>query len=103
VLCAWAATRKKDLLVLLSNMSSFISSSSPLTPRPDAKVLDDLASQGLASVGVNRFDVLQQVDRRSFFALFEIWSSAQTFAACESSSATQDILTSLAPLLEAPG
>ena len=65
-------------------------------------VLNDLASQGLASVGVIRFDVLQQVDRRNFFALFEIWSSAETFAAFQSSSATQAILTQLAPLLGAP-
>jgi quinol monooxygenase YgiN len=65
-------------------------------------VLDDLASQGLARVGVIRFDVLQQVDRRNFFGLFEIWSSAQTLAAFESSLATQDIFTRLAPLLEAP-
>jgi quinol monooxygenase YgiN len=66
------------------------------------RLLDDLASQGRASVGVIRFDVLQQVDRRNFFALFEIWSSAQTFAAFKSASATQAILTQLAPLLAAP-
>jgi len=65
-------------------------------------VLDDLASQGLASGGVIRFDVLQQVDRRNFFALFEIWSSAQTFAAFQSSPATQAIFTRLTPLLGAP-
>jgi quinol monooxygenase YgiN len=49
--------------------------------------LDELASQVLASVGVIRFEVLQQVDRRNFFALFESWSSAQTFAAYQSASA----------------
>jgi quinol monooxygenase YgiN len=65
-------------------------------------VLDDLASQGLASAGVIRFDVLAQVDRRNFFALFETWTSAQTLAAFESSSATQNILTRLAPLQDAP-
>src|SRR6266478_9129807 len=59
-------------------------------------------AQPLASAGVIRFDVLHQVDRRNFFALFEIWSSAQTLEAFESSSATQAILTQLAPLLEAP-
>jgi quinol monooxygenase YgiN len=74
----------------------------PVDTKAGGRVLDDLASQGLTSVGVIRFDVLQQVDRRNFFALFEIWSSAQTFAAFESSLATQDILTRLAPLLEAP-
>ena len=74
----------------------------PADTEAGGRVLDELASQGLASVGVIRFDVLQQVDRRNFFALFEIWSSAQTLAAFESSSATQAILTQLAPLLEAP-
>jgi quinol monooxygenase YgiN len=73
---------------------------------PDTKagseVLKGLASQALASAGVIRFDVLQQVDRPNFFSLFEIWSSAQTFAAFQSSSATQAIITQLAPLLEAP-
>ena len=74
----------------------------PADTKEGGRVLDDLASHALASVGVIRFDVLQQVDRRNFFALFEIWSSAETFAAFQSSSATQAILTELAPLLEAP-
>ena len=74
----------------------------PADTKAGGRLLDDLASHALASVGVIRFDVLQQVDRRNFFALFEIWSSAQTFAAFQSSSATQAILTELAPLLEAP-
>ena len=74
----------------------------PADTTDGGRVLDELASQGLASVGVIRFEVLQQVDRRNFFALFEIWSSAQTFAAFASSSATQAIFTQLAPLLEAP-
>jgi len=74
----------------------------PADAKAGERVLDDLASQALASVGVIRFDVLQQVDRRNFFALFETWSSAQTLAAFESSPATQAILTQLAPLLEAP-
>ena len=74
----------------------------PADTKEGGRVLDDLASHALASVGVIRFDVLQQVDRRNFFALFEIWSSAETFAAFQSSSATQAIFTRLAPLLEAP-
>ncbi len=74
----------------------------PADTKAGGRLLDDLASQGLAIAGVIRFDVLHQVDRRNFFALFEIWSSAQTFAAFQSSSATQAILTQLAPLLEAP-
>ncbi|HTF62521.1 MAG TPA: antibiotic biosynthesis monooxygenase [Edaphobacter sp.] len=52
----------------------------PADAKAGERVLDELASQALASVGVIRFDVLHQVDRRNFFALFEIWSSAQTFA-----------------------
>src|SRR6266481_8510435 len=74
----------------------------PADTKAGGEVLEELASQALASAGVVRFDVLQQVDRANFFALFEIWSSAQTFAAFQSSSATQAILTQLAPLLEAP-
>jgi len=74
----------------------------PADAKAGERVLDELASQALASVGVIRFDVLHQVDRRNFFALFETWSSAQTLAAFENSSATQAILTQLAPLLEAP-
>jgi hypothetical protein len=50
----------------------------PVDTKAGGRVLDDLASQGPASVGVIRFDVLHQVDRRNFFPLFEIWSSAQT-------------------------
>src|SRR5882724_8251033 len=73
----------------------------PADTKAGGRLLDD-ASQGVASAGAIRFDVFQQVDRRNFFALFEIWSSAQTFAAFESSLATQDIFTRLAPLLEAP-
>ena len=64
-------------------------------------MLADLASHGLNSAGFIRFDVLQQVDRRNFFALFEIWTSAQTYAAYKNSSTTQAILAQLAPLLEA--
>jgi quinol monooxygenase YgiN len=74
----------------------------PADTKAGGRLLDDLAAQALASTGVIRFDVLQQVDRSNFFALFEIWSSAQTFAAFQSSSATQAILTQLAPLLGAP-
>jgi quinol monooxygenase YgiN len=74
----------------------------PADTKAGEQVLDDLASQGLASAGAIRFDVLHQVDRRNFFALFEIWSSAETLAAFENSPATQAILTQLAPLLEAP-
>src|SRR5262249_718867 len=37
----------------------------PADTKAGGQVLDDLASQGLASVGVIRFDVLQQVDRRN--------------------------------------
>ena len=74
----------------------------PADTEAGGRVLDELAAQGLASVGVVRFDVLQQVDRRNFFALFEIWSSAQTLAAFESSAATQAIFTQLGPLLAAP-
>src|SRR5215510_16474544 len=74
----------------------------PSDTKAGSRVLADLAAQGLNSAGVIRFDVLQQVDRPNFFALFEIWTSAQTYAAYKGSSATQALLTQLAPLLEAP-
>jgi Uncharacterized conserved protein len=74
----------------------------PSDTKAGSRVLADLASNGLNSAGIIRFDVLQQVDRPNFFALFEIWTSAQTYAAYKNSSTTQAILTQLAPLLEAP-
>ncbi len=42
----------------------------PADTEAGGRVLDELALQGLARVGVIRFDVLQQVDRRNFFAPF---------------------------------
>ncbi|MCU1310472.1 MAG: antibiotic biosynthesis monooxygenase [Candidatus Angelobacter sp.] len=67
-----------------------------------SEVLEELAAQAENSSGVIRFNVLQQIDRPNFFALFETWSSAQTFADFQNSSATQAIQTQLTPLLEAP-
>jgi quinol monooxygenase YgiN len=74
----------------------------PADARAGSEVLEELAERAEDSPGEIRFDVLQQIDRANFFALFEIWSSAQTFAAFQNSSATQAILTQLTPLLEAP-
>jgi len=67
-----------------------------------SEVLEALAAQAENSSGFIRFDVLHQIDRPNFFALFETWSSAQTFADFQNSSATQAILTQLTTLLEAP-
>ena len=64
-------------------------------------VLGDLATQALAS-GALRFDVLQQIDRPNFFALFEIWSSQAAYAAFLASADTQAIFTKLAALQQAP-
>jgi quinol monooxygenase YgiN len=74
----------------------------PADTRAGSEVLEELAAQAEDSTGFIRFDVLQQIDRANFFALFEIWSSAQTYADFKSSSATQAILNQLMPLLEAP-
>jgi len=74
----------------------------PADTEVGGRLLEDLASHSLATGGAIRFDVLQQVDRRNFFALFEIWSSAQTLAAFKNSPATQAIFAELAPLLGAP-
>src|SRR5882724_3971243 len=73
----------------------------PADTKAGRRVLDDLASLSVEAPGVIRFDVLQQVDRANFFALFEIWSSAQTFADYKNSAATQAIFDELAPLQEA--
>lgn len=67
-----------------------------------AQTLKELATSAEASSGVVNFDVLQQIDRPNFFALFEVWTSAQAFSDFQSSSATQAILTHLTHLLEAP-
>jgi len=67
-----------------------------------SRVLDDLATRALASAGVVRFDVLQQLDRPNFFALFETWSNQSAYEAFLASSDTQAIFTQLAPLLQAP-
>jgi quinol monooxygenase YgiN len=74
----------------------------PADTRAGSEVLEELAALAEDSSGVIRFDLLQQTDRPNFFALFEVWSNAQTFADFQNSSATQAILTQLAPLLEAP-
>jgi quinol monooxygenase YgiN len=74
----------------------------PADARDGGNVLRQLDAHAEESAGVIRFDVLQQIDRPNFFALFEVWSNAQTFTDFENSSETQAILTQLAPLLEAP-
>jgi quinol monooxygenase YgiN len=74
----------------------------PADARAGSEVLEELAERAEDSSGVIRFDVLQQTDRPNFFALFEVWTNAQTFADFQNSSTTQAILTQLTPLLEAP-
>ena len=74
----------------------------PADTKAGSEVLEELAALAEDSSGVIRFDVLQQTDRPNFFALFEIWANAQTFADFQNSSATQAILTQLTPLLQAP-
>ena len=92
---AWAQPAPQQYVVIYVEFK-------PSDTKAGSRVLADLASHGLNSAGFIRFDVLQQVDRPNFFALFEIWSSAQTYAAYKNSSTTQAILAQLAPLLEAP-
>ena len=74
----------------------------PDDARAGGDVLRQLDAHAEDSAGVIRFDVLQQIDRPNFFALFEVWSNAQTFEDFQNSSETQAILTQLTPLLEAP-
>ena len=73
----------------------------PANTKAGSGVLDDLATQALAS-GALRFDVLQQIDRPNFFALFEIWSNQSAYEAFQASSGTQAIFVQLAALLQAP-
>jgi len=74
----------------------------PANARAGGDVLQQLEARAEDSAGVIRFDVLRQIDRPNFFALFEVWSNAQTFEDFQNSSETQAILTQLTPLLEAP-
>jgi len=74
----------------------------PADTKAGARLLEELAERAEASSGVVNFDVLQQTDRPNFFALFEVWTSAQAFSDFQSSSATQAILPQLTNLLEAP-
>src|SRR6266404_5706052 len=74
----------------------------PADTKAGSEVLEELAALAEDSSGFIRFDMLQQTDRPNFFALFEVWTNAQTFADFQNSSATQAILTQLTPLLEAP-
>jgi quinol monooxygenase YgiN len=74
----------------------------PADTKAGSEILKELARRAEDSPGVIRFDVVDQIDRANFFALFEIWSSAQTFAAFKSSSATQAVLSQLTPFLETP-
>ena len=74
----------------------------PADTKAGAQLLEELAARAEASSGVVNFDVLQQIDRPNFFALFEVWTSAQAFSDFQGSSAAQAILPQLTNLLEAP-
>jgi quinol monooxygenase YgiN len=74
----------------------------PADTQAGDKMLKELAANAEHSSGIVNFDVLQQIDRPNFFALFEVWSTAQAFSDFQSSSATQAMLTHLTPVLEAP-
>lgn len=73
----------------------------PANTKAGSRVLDDLATQALAS-GALRFDVLQQLDRPNFFGLFEIWSNQSAYDAFLTSPGTPAIFGQLAALLQAP-
>jgi len=69
----------------------------PANERTGGDVLQQLDAHAEDSAGFIRFDVLQQTDRPNFFALFEVWSDAQTFEDFQNSSETQAILAQLTP------
>src|SRR5690348_3214219 len=69
----------------------------PANTKAGSDVLNDLVTHALAT-GAVRFDVLRQLDRPNFFALFEIWSSQQAYGTFLASSDTQAIFVQLAAL-----
>ena len=71
----------------------------PAQAQHGAHVLDDLAAVAQASGAID-FNVLRQIDRNNFFALFEIWSSEDAYQAFKTSAAS--VLSALQPLLGAP-
>lgn len=74
----------------------------PAETNAGAQLLEKLAVNAEASSGVVNVDVLQQIDRPNFFALFEVWATAQGFSDFQNSSATQAVLLQLSNILEAP-
>jgi quinol monooxygenase YgiN len=74
----------------------------PADAKAGAKILQQLAGNAEHSSGFVTIDLLQQLDRPNFFALFEVWTTAQAFSDFQNSSATQDGLSQLVDLLEAP-
>jgi len=74
----------------------------PADIKAGAQELERLAASAADSSGLVNFDVLQQIDRPNFFALFEVWSTAQAFSDFQNSPRTQAILAPLTDLLEAP-
>ena len=74
----------------------------PADANVGAQMLEELAANAKASSGVVNFDVLQQIDRPNFFALFEIWTTTQAFSDFQNSSSTQAVLVQLPDVLEAP-
>ena len=74
----------------------------PADTNAGAQMLQKLAANAEASSGVVTFDVLQQIDRPNFFALFQVWTTAQGFSDFQNSPATQAILLQLSNVLEAP-
>src|SRR5580658_9808546 len=51
----------------------------PADANAGTQMLEELAANAKASSGVVNFDVLQQIDRPNFFALFEVWNTTQAF------------------------
>ena len=66
----------------------------PADANAGAQMLEELAANAKASSGVVNFDVLRQIDRPNFFALFEVWTTTRAFSDFQNSSSTQAILAS---------
>lgn len=64
--------------------------------------LERLAGLARATQGIISFNVNQEIQRRNFYSLVEIWNDAAPFQDFVNSSQAQALLNAIQPLLEAP-
>ena len=74
----------------------------PATAAQGTVQLEQLAGLARATPGIISFNVNQEIQRRNFYSLVEIWNDAAAFQAFVNSSQAQALLNAIQPLLEAP-